>query len=161
MPGEWIKGMSPPQTFALDLLHDLLSEWGHIFRSAFKFEILLLEHVCPSIKALVRTLQEDYLAGSAKSGQSAAAALSTRVIRVVRVLLLEYATLSAKMLSEADLLVTLMLHSMQPYRGDIDSPSSLHPDRYLYILVYIHKCIYMYMYIYIQRCIYMQRCIYI
>jgi hypothetical protein len=55
-----------------------------------------------------------------------------RVIRVVRVLLLEYATLSAKMLGEADLLVTLMLHSMQPYRG-----------------IYIHICIYIYIYTYV------------
>ena len=73
------------------------------------------------MKHLLRNLQEDYLANSLKSNMATAAARTSRVIRVARVLLLEYATLSVRMLAEVDLLVTLMLHSMQPYRGDTDS----------------------------------------
>jgi hypothetical protein len=114
----------PPQTFALDLLHDLLSEWGIIFRSIPQFESLLVDSICPTVKTLLRSLQEDYLASAVKNGLAAATALTTRVIRVARVLLLEYATLSSRILSEVDLMVTLMLHSMQPYRGDIDPLSS-------------------------------------
>lgn len=70
---------------------------------------------------MLRNLQEDYLSGAAKSGMVAAAALTSRVLRVARLLLLEYASLSPQMLGEVDLLVTLMLHSMQPFRGDTDN----------------------------------------
>lgn len=80
--------------------------------------------MCPAVKALLRNLQEDYLAGTVKGGIVAAAGLTTRVLRVARVLLLQYATLSPRMLGEVDLLVTLMLHSMQPYRGDTDSTTA-------------------------------------
>ena len=70
---------------------------------------------------MLRNLQEDYLSGAAKSGMVAAAGLTSRVLRVARLLLLEYASLSPRMLGEVDLLVTLMLHSMQPFRGDTDN----------------------------------------
>ena len=55
-----------------------------------------------------------------KSNMNAAAGLTTRVIRIARVLLVQYITLSSRMLGEVDLMVTLMLHSMQPYMGDTD-----------------------------------------
>ena len=51
---------------------------------------------------------------------NAAAGLTTRVVRIARVLLVQYTTLSSKMLGEVDLMLTLMLHSMQPYMGDTD-----------------------------------------
>jgi hypothetical protein len=98
----------------------------HTPRTIPQFECLLFDCVCPAVKALLRNLQEDYLAGTVKGGILGAAGLTTRVLRVARVLLLQYATLSARMLGEVDLLVTLMLHSMQPYRGDTDSSSA--PD---------------------------------
>ena len=76
------------------------------------------------MKSLLRNLQEDYLACSAKHGPVAAAGQTTRVLSVARILLLEYSSHSSRMLGEVDLLVTLMLHSMQPYRGDTDAASS-------------------------------------
>lgn len=80
--------------------------------------------MCPAVKTLLRNLQEDYLASTVKGGILAAAGLTTRVLRVARVLLMQYATLSPRMLGEVDLLVTLMLHSMQPYRGDTETSSA-------------------------------------
>lgn len=83
--------------------------------------MLLYTSICPAIKGLLRNLQEDYTASAAKSSMATAAGLTTRVIRIARILLMEYATLSPQMLGEVDLLVTLMLHSMQPYMGDTDN----------------------------------------
>ena len=94
------------------------------YRSVKQFENLLYDSICPSIKALLRNLQEDYLASIMRSGINTAAALTTRVIRVARVLLIDYANLSERMLGEVNLLVTLMLHSMQPYMGDSESGTS-------------------------------------
>ena len=84
----------------------------------------MFECVCPTVKSLLRNLQEDYLACSSKHGPVAAAGQTTRVLSVARILLLEYSSHSSRMLGEVDLLVTLMLHSMQPHRGDTDASSS-------------------------------------
>ena len=89
-----------------------------------QFETLLFDCVCPTVKSLLRNLQEDYLACTAKHGPVAASGQTTRVLSVARILLLEYSSHSSRMLGEVDLLVTLMLHSMQPYRGDTDATSS-------------------------------------
>ena len=93
-------------------------------RSVPQFKTLLFDCVCPAVKSLLRNLQEDYLACTAKHGPVAASGQTTRVLSVARILLVEYSSHSSRMLGEVDLLVTLMLHSMQPYRGDTDATSS-------------------------------------
>lgn len=132
LPGEWIKGVLAPQMFSLEILYSLLCDWEDLFTHASQFCSTLNESVCPCLRVLMRSLPEDFVAnavatrnGSASvhpnssiGGLVAAALFSSRVVRLARVILLRYATVSSSMLAEADLLVTLMLHVMQPNRSE-------------------------------------------
>ena len=132
LPGEWIKGVLAPQMFSLEILYSLLCDWEDLFTHAYQFCATLNESICPCLRVLMRSLPEDFVAnavatrnGSASvhpnssiGGLIAAALFSSRVVRLARVILLRYATVSSSMLAEADLLVTLMLHVMQPNRSE-------------------------------------------
>ena len=132
LPGEWIKGVLAPQMFSLEILYNMLCDWEDLFTHASQFRATLKESICPCLRVLMRSLPEDFVANAvatrsgngsghpnnSSGGLVAASLFSSRVVRLARVILLRYATVSSSMLAEADLLVTLMLHVMQPNRSE-------------------------------------------
>jgi hypothetical protein len=70
-----------PLPFALDLLYDILSGWKLLFIHVEKFRVCLHDYVCPAMKPLWHTLQDDFLYTASKSGLLTAAGLTSRVVR--------------------------------------------------------------------------------
>ncbi len=122
LPGDWIRGVTIPQSFALDLMYELLHGWRVLFVRVGSFKVLLRESVCPAIRPLLRCLQEDFLSAAARHGLTVASAFTSRVVRIARCLLLEHC--SPELFDEAEFVLTLLVHSLQPDRG-LNGPNEL------------------------------------
>ena len=127
LSGDWIilRNVSVPQSFALDILFDILNndQWKKLFMFVPIFRSLLKDFVCPSIRPLLRELQDEYVANSLKVGQTIAAAFASRVVRLARSVIIGFLSLK-ELLPEIDLLLTLLVHSLQPDRGDWSNSNS-------------------------------------
>lgn len=113
--GEWLRGISIPQQFALDLMHDVLSGWKILFQLVTPFRALLKDVVCPALKPLLQQLQADFMDVTLKSGISNSAAFTSRVVRISRCILLDF--IGPELADECSLIVTLLSHSLQPERS--------------------------------------------
>jgi hypothetical protein len=123
LPGEWLRGVMVPQSFALDLMHDAISGWKHLFHLVPSFKTLLKESICSAMKPLLQLLQEDFIDSANKHGLVASAALTSRIIRIARCIILNYVT--PELTGEINLLSTLLVHAMQPARDGGESLRSL------------------------------------
>lgn len=121
--GEWLRGVTVPQSFALDLMYDAISGWKHLFLVVPQFKALLKESICSAIKPLLQFLQEDFIETANKNGLAASAALTSRVIRIVRCIMINYVV--PELTGEINLLSTLLVHAMQPTRDGGESLRSL------------------------------------
>lgn len=113
-PGEWMKGVTVSQSIALDLLHDVVNGWRHLFQDIKPFKELLKHPVSSSLRPLLRTLREDYIA-CLRSGTNTPSAMTTRVLRAARCLLLNF--IKPDFALEAEAFVSLLVHTLQPERG--------------------------------------------
>lgn len=109
-------GVTLSVTHALDLVYDAISGWKELFQVIQPFKAIVKDYVCPALCPLLKGLQADFLTLSFKNGLPSAAALSSRVVRMARTLLLDFVTPN-DMLEEFDLIVTLMVHVLQPDRS--------------------------------------------
>lgn len=144
LPGEWIRGVSIPQSYALDLLTEILTEWKHLFRRVPFFKALIRDSVFPAIKPLLKGLQEDYVRSAAKNASAATQQVS-KVVKLARCLLLNFvvdacacssASVSAdgqetgNLNAEASFIISMLVHALQPDRtgggGGAHSGSATH-----------------------------------
>lgn len=112
MNGEWLRGVIVPQAFALDLIYDALLGWKQLFQNVSTFKSLLKESIIPSLKPLLEHLQQDYISISTKSGIATSAALTSRIVKIARCILLDYITID--FIEEFDVIIILMIQSVQP-----------------------------------------------
>ena len=114
--GEWLRSAELPQSFALDLIYHSLSGWRNLFLRVPAFFELLKDSIFPSLKVLLQELQPNYIYDCTNSSVSTAAALTSRIVRIGRRLLLTYITPNT--IEETGVLITLLAHSLQPDRDD-------------------------------------------
>ncbi len=118
LPGEWLKGVTIPQSFALDLMHDALTGWKKLFQTLEPYKAIIKESICPALKPLLQQLQEDFIHSCGKSTVQASAALTSRVVRIARCIMLDFIT--SDIVNECTFLMTLLTHSLQPDRMNSD-----------------------------------------
>lgn len=130
LPGEWIRGVTMPQAYALDLLTEILTEWKELFRKVPFFKALIRDSVFPALKPLLKGLQEEYVRAAVKSA-SAAAQLVSKVVKLARCLLLNFVADACKdahashdhgveasnLNSEASFIISMLVHALQPDRA--------------------------------------------
>eukprot|EP01041_Mallomonas_annulata_P004581 gene4581-9106_t len=121
LPGDWMRGVVVSPGIALDLLHDVISNWKHLFQQFDKFKSLLKNPVVYNLKPLLKSLREDYITAM-RMGLSNPGAMTSRVVRLARCLLLNF--LDSEFALEAEAIVSLMVHTLQPERGVDFSPLS-------------------------------------
>ena len=102
------------QCTALDLLSDVLQGWRHLFQNIPSFKSKLKGIIVPCIKPLLRNLREDYTT-NLRQQSAHTNSMTTRVVRIVRCLLLLF--LDTSFALEAEALISLMVHTLQPERG--------------------------------------------
>ena len=115
-PGEWIKGINVPQTTALDVIYEILSEWQFLFARVPFMRNLLLESLCPALQSLLKVLPASYYRRSMRSGSAAAGVYVSRVVSCVRRVLVCYAR--SDMMEQVEGLLTLLVQAMHPYQWD-------------------------------------------
>jgi hypothetical protein len=113
--GEWIRSATIPQTFALDLMYEVLIGWKLLFQTVPSFKSLLHDHICPALKPLLRCLQEDFVLTAARSGLTVASAFTFRVVRIARCVMLHFCT--PELHSDVEFMLTVLVHTLQPDRG--------------------------------------------
>ena len=118
LPGEWLKGVTIPQSFALDLMHDALTGWKKLFQILQPYKAMIKESICPALKPLLQQLQEDFIHSCGKSTVQVSAALTSRVVRIARCIMLDFIT--GDIVNECTFLMTLLTHSLQPDRMNSD-----------------------------------------
>lgn len=119
-PGVWIKGVSMPQVNALDILYDIISQRKSLFRQGGIFHSLLIERIISAVIYLLRTVQDDFITTAFKHGLASGASIASRVIRLSRCILLEFKI--RVLLDEFNLIITLLLHALQPERSETILP---------------------------------------
>ena len=132
MPGDWIRGVTMPQAFALDLLTEILTDSKLLFQRVPFFKKLIQDSVFPAIKHLLKCLQEDYLRLAQQSGTAAAASFTSKVVKLARCILLNFVVDAARSSSNSDcgagessshlnaegvFIVSMLVHSLQPDRA--------------------------------------------
>lgn len=126
MPGDWIRGVTMPQAFALDLLTEILTDSKVLFQCVPFFKKLVQDSVFPAIKQLLKGLQEDYLRIAQTSGAAAAASFTSKVTKLARCILLNFVVAAAgdpssgeaaTLNSEGVFIVSMLVHSLQPDRA--------------------------------------------
>lgn len=118
LPGEWLKGVTIPQSFALDLMHDALTGWKRLFQTLEPYKAIIKDSICPALKPLLQQLQEDFIHSCGKSTVQVSAALTSRVVRIARCIILDFVT--SDIVNECTFLITLLTHSLQPDRMNSD-----------------------------------------
>ena len=131
--GEWMRGFVVPPTMALDILDDILNGWKDLMRTSPPFRALLKHSIYPALKPLLKSLQDDFANAVLKTGIVAASNFTSRVVRLARCFLLNFAL--PEFMDELNVVITLMIHSLQPDRSLVltdqsilsfgDEPSSL------------------------------------
>jgi len=135
MPGDWIRGVTMPQAFALDLLTEILTDSKLLFQRVPFFKKLIQDSVFPAIKHLLKCLQEDYLRHAQQSGTAVAASFTSKVVKLARCILLNFVVDAARSSSsnadsstgessssshlnaEGVFIVSMLVHSLQPDRA--------------------------------------------
>lgn len=123
-PGEWIRNVNMPQQSALDLMNDILLDSKDLFRKVPQFTDVLKTQILPSIKSILRNVQDDFLQVASRFGLASSAALSSRVIRLARTIILHYSA-DEWVLEDCDVIVTLLVHALQPDRSGIHNLLSI------------------------------------
>lgn len=113
--GNWLQGITISPTVAMDLLLEILIGWKHLFLYSPSFQQLLREAICPSLKPLLKGLQSNYVHISTQNSIAAATIFTNRVIKLARCILLNF-VISTELYAETELIVALLLHSLQPDR---------------------------------------------
>ena len=106
-----MKNVSTYPVYALDLLFDIISRWKHLCKHVSLFILTMKEFVYPAVHTLLKRLHDEY---SVSNG------ITPRIIRITRFLLHNY--LQKEFLDELDLMVSLMVHSIQV--GDVNESNS-------------------------------------
>lgn len=106
-----MKSLNVYPIYALDFLYDCISRWKHLFKYVSLFLHTMREFVYPAVHALLKRLHNEY---SASNG------VVPRVIRIARFLLHNY--LQREFLDELDLMVSLMVHTVQI--SDVDDSAN-------------------------------------
>jgi hypothetical protein len=108
-------------SLALDLLFDILHEWIVAFQTNPIFKSTLKDTIFPSLKPLLKCLQEDYVSIAAKSGYITASSITMRITKLTRCLLTDYLNEESNwlLIDEFDLIVTFLVHSLQPDYGKL------------------------------------------
>lgn len=114
-PGEMMRGMVVQPTLALDLLDDILVGWKDMFWSSATFRTILKQSIYAVLKPLLKSVQDDFANSVIKNGIAPASAFTSRVIRLARCFMLHFAM--PELLDEMDVIITLMIHSLQPDRS--------------------------------------------
>jgi hypothetical protein len=114
-PGEWLRGVTVPVAFALDVMYELLSGWKFLFTRVQSFKSLLHSCIFPALKPLLKNLQEDFIMMTVKHGLTTASSLSTRIVRIARYILLNLYCVD--LFGDMELALTLLVHALQPNRN--------------------------------------------
>lgn len=127
-PGEWIKGCYLALPLTLDLIYDILIEWKSLFSKVPIFQVLVKEFLFPSMKSLFKGLQEDFTTVVSRNGLTSASSITSRIVRIARCFLIDYVVPKWLLLEEFDLIVTFLVHALQP---DCGASVSTNVDRLL------------------------------
>ena len=96
------------------MLYDVLHGWKHLFQDQPYFKQLVKVPITSSLKPLLKNLREDYVA-SLRAVSPQTSANVSRVVRLARCMLLYF--LQSDFYLEAEAIVSLMVHTIQPERG--------------------------------------------
>jgi hypothetical protein len=124
--GNHIKITSVPQTFAMDVLYDILHGWKSLFHSLSSLKLQLHYSIIPSLQAMLKNIHFDFNSNHMKYGMTSASAFTVRAIQIVRFILLEFWTISdtspSSTFDDFDHMITLLLHGTMPMKeGGIPS----------------------------------------
>ena len=114
-PGELMRGILVQPTVALDLLDDILIGWKDLFWTKPAFRAILKDTIYVALKPLLKGLQDDFANSVLKNGLAPASSFTSRVVRLARSFLLHFSM--PELMDEVDVIVTLMIHSLQPDRS--------------------------------------------
>jgi hypothetical protein len=108
--GEWCRGIQIQQNAAFDLLDYTMTGWRDVFLADAAFSTFVKESIFPTLKAMMRDLQEEYAHQVIKDGIQVAAAFASRVVRLARTFLLNFTV--PGFLDEVDTVANLMVHAL-------------------------------------------------
>jgi hypothetical protein len=120
--GEWCRGVDVPPAAAFDLLDYTIGEYTGVFVQAPTFRAWVKNVVFPALKPMMRDVQESFKQTVLKEGVLAASVLTSRVVRLGRCFLLNFAL--PEFLDEIDIMITLMVHTLT---SDFDLDGSISP----------------------------------
>lgn len=106
------------QSFALDVLRDILSNWCQYFETVSQLKEYLYDVVLPSIQTMLKSLYSEYHILLIRNGSTTAASFITRILDLVQLVLLNYWTLER---AEAyELIFMHLFYVLQPARETED-----------------------------------------
>ena len=118
--GHWLQKIpSVPIIFALDLIYDVVNDWREICISIPAFCTILKDHICVTLRNLLKHLQEDYIVAlrhcnnSKDTNSSNANIYVTKTVKIARCIMLKY-SYSGELMSEIETIITLLLHTLHP-----------------------------------------------
>jgi len=126
--GHWLRGIAPiPIVCALDIVYDIINDWQSILTAMPAFATILKDHICVTIRNLLKNMQEDYVvalkfhlsnSGTSPTVPNTANLYATKLIKIVRCIMLKY-TITPDLVGEIETMITLLLHTLHPDKTKI------------------------------------------
>jgi hypothetical protein len=104
------------QTFAMDVIYDLLHGWKDLFHSLNSLKLQLHNAVIPSLQMMLKNIHNDFHANHMKFGLTTASSFTARVLQIVRFILLEFWLTDDMAYDDYEHIITLLIHGMLPMR---------------------------------------------
>lgn len=111
-PPTAIKGIMVPQSTALRLLHDIMSNYEDMLKRVSFLRSLLQDTVSPALISQLKHLHANYVQLAMQEGAAAATAYATWVATCTQCLLSRYG--SDEMLDDMETVIALLVQSLQP-----------------------------------------------
>lgn len=106
------------QSFALDVLRDILSNWRQYFEIVPQLNDYMYDVVLPAIQSILKSLYCEYHNQLIKNGSTTATSFVTRVLDLVQIVLLNYWSLERA--EDYELIFMHLFYVLQPVRDAED-----------------------------------------
>lgn len=104
------------QTFAMDVIYDILNGWKELFHSLNSLKLQLHNSVIPSLQVMLKNIHSDFHSNHQKFGLTTASSHTARIIQIVRFILLEFWLTDDSSYDDYEHIITLLIHGMLPMR---------------------------------------------
>lgn len=110
------------QSFALDSIVEIVSKWSTLFKTCLPLSELIYSTILPSLHSILKSLHSDFHLLLIRNGLTTATSYVTRVMTLVRIMLMDYWTIERS--NDFETIFMLLFYVLQPVR-DIDDRDNM------------------------------------